>query len=85
MSDIPGNPPAINQNEKVERLFWEAETALLDIEEIINGPEGYNEWVMYERHKKYIHRILNITSEIIEKANKYRDNPSGYKRIKEIV
>tara|TARA_R110000824_G_scaffold376276_1_gene567383 strand:- start:102 stop:341 length:240 start_codon:yes stop_codon:yes gene_type:complete len=68
MSDIAGNPPAINQHEKIERLFWEAETALLDIEEIINGSEGCSELVVYQNNKEYIEQISTVINLIAKKA-----------------
>ena len=69
MRDIAGNPPAINQREKIERLFWEAETALLDIEEIINESEGYSELIVYQDNRKFINRILTMAGTIKKKAN----------------
>lgn len=58
-----------DEHQKIERLFWEAEGALLDIEEIINGSEGCSELVVYENNRKFINRILNIISMITKKAN----------------
>ncbi len=58
-----------DKHERIERLFWEAETALMDIEEIINGPEGCSELVVYENNRSFINRILTIISTIKNEAN----------------